>query len=55
MSLGEDLMRMSLDDPDHATNRPAAPPTLGEVKRSLRVCEKLYLAISATYSVLVYC
>ncbi|KAF9789652.1 HORMA-domain-containing protein [Thelephora terrestris] len=36
MSLGEGLVRMSLDDPAPATNKPIKPPTLGEVKKSLR-------------------
>jgi hypothetical protein len=39
MSLGEGLVRMSLDDPAPATNKPIKPPTLGEVKKSLRVRE----------------
>ena len=37
MSLGEDLMKMSLNDPAPVTNKPARSPTLGEVKKSLRV------------------
>ncbi|KAF9645068.1 DNA-binding protein [Thelephora ganbajun] len=36
MSLGEDLMKMSLNDSAPVTNKPARPPTLGEVKKSLR-------------------
>jgi len=43
MSLGEDLMKMSLDDSAHVGNQPIRPPTLGEVKKSLRVCGKLHL------------
>jgi len=39
MSLGEDLMNMSLNDGDNATTKSPRPPTLGEVKKSLRVCE----------------
>jgi len=40
MSLGGDLMRMSLNDRDHVTTKSLGPPTLGEVKKSLRVREK---------------
>jgi hypothetical protein len=47
MSLGEGLMKMSLDDPVHGTNKPQRPPTLGEVKKSLRVCKKFNLTIPA--------
>ena len=39
MSLGEGLMNMSLDDAFPVGNKPTRPPTLGEVKKSLRVCE----------------
>lgn len=37
MTLGGDLMRMSLNDRDHITPKSLGPPTLGEVKKSLRV------------------
>lgn len=40
MTLGEGLMNMSLDDSSSFTNTPTRPPTLGEVKKSLRVREK---------------
>lgn len=40
MSLGEGLMNMSLNDPLSGLNKPTRPPTLGEVKKSLRVCEE---------------
>jgi hypothetical protein len=42
MSLGETLTKMSLDDSGSVENQPTRPPTLGEVKKSLRVCEKIY-------------
>lgn len=42
MSLGEGLMNMSLDDGSPVANKPTKPPTLGEVKKSLRVCKKPY-------------
>jgi hypothetical protein len=47
MSLGEDLMNMSLSDRDHVTTASPRPPTLGEVKKSLRVCENTYIEILA--------
>ena len=49
MSLGEDLMKMSLNGAGHVPNRPTKPPTLGEVKKSLRVRGKAYLGISTNY------
>ena len=55
MSLGEDLMKMSLNDRDRVTTEPPKPPTLGEVKKSLRVCEKVYIEITANYCLLVSC
>lgn len=42
MSLGEGLMNMSLNDSSPIANKPARPPTLGEVKKSLRVRRKAY-------------
>lgn len=55
MTLGEDLMKMSLSDRDAVTSKSPKPPTLGEVKKSLRVCEKARLRISANYHLLVPC
>ena len=55
MSLGEDLMKMSLNDQNHVTTESPKPPTLGEVKKSLRVCEKVYIEIPANYYLLVSC
>lgn len=55
MSLGEDLMKMSLDDPDHVTTQSPGPPTLGEVKKSLRVREKVYIEIPSNHHLLVSC
>jgi hypothetical protein len=55
MSLGEDLMKMSLDDPFHAPKKPVKPPTLGEVKKSLRVCGKVNLGVPAKSHSLVAC
>ena len=55
MTLGEDLMKMSLNDRGAVTPQSPKPPTLGEVKKSLRVCENAYLWISTDYHLLVPC
>ena len=55
MSLGEDLMKMSLSDPVSATNKPPKPPTLEEVKKSLRVRGEAHSRMTANYLRLVSC
>lgn len=55
MTLGEDLMKMSLNDGGAVTPLSPKPPTLGEVKKSLRVCEKAYIRISTNYHPPVPC
>lgn len=55
MSLGEDLMKMSLDDRGHVTTESPKPPTLGEVKQSLKVRGKVYLKVTANYRLVVSC
>ena len=55
MSLGEDLMKMSLNDRDRGATESPKPPTLGEVKKSLRVREKVYLEVTANHYPLVSC
>ena len=55
MTLGEDLMKMSLSDRDAIAPKSPKPPTLGEVKKSLRVCEKAPLRILTNYHLLVPC
>jgi len=55
MSLGEDLMKMSLNDPVHVVNKPVRSPTLGEVKKSLRVRGELLFGIPANYHLIVSC
>lgn len=46
MTLGDGLMNMSLDD---VADKPTRPPTLGEVKKSLRVCKKKTYWRNLTY------
>ena len=55
MSLGEDLMKMSLNDRGNLKAGLPKPPTLGEVKQSLKVRGKVYLEVTANHHLLVSC